>query len=169
MTLNAFLLKRLLPPNVPALLTLMQPAQCSPLIVIGEEEQEAVPNPLTTTDTSDSCQKTCSLDCCDLAKPTPARLQIDKESTSRVSGKRKRYFQNEWLQKYEWLVLCKTNTKAYCQSCRYALASQLQTKVKNGIDAFTSQGFTNWKKGSQVRAEHDNWSLSIVSTQKFIL
>ena len=136
MTLNAFFAKKVTatqcssPPH--------PPAACSPLIVIGEEEQEAVPNPLTTTDTSDSCQKTCSLDCCDLSKPTPARLQIDKESTSRVSGKRKRYFQNEWLQKYEWLVLCKTNTKAYCQSCRYALASQLQTKVKNGIDAFTS-------------------------------
>ena len=136
MTLNAFFAKKVTatqcssPPH--------PPAACSTLIVIAEEEQEAVPNPLTTTDTSDSCQKTCSLDCCDLAKPTPARLQIDKESTSRVSGKRKRYFQNEWLQKYEWLVLCKTNTKAYCQSCRYALASQLQTKVKNGIDAFTS-------------------------------
>ena len=93
--------------------------QCSsssppPTIVIDTEEPRVVP---ISAGPADSRQTNCSLDCCDLTKPTPAHLHIDKEATSRSYGKRKRYFQNEWLQTYEWLVLCKTNTKTYCQTC----------------------------------------------------
>ena len=90
----------------------------------------------------------CSLQCCTLNSPTPTRLDVDKESSARSYGKRKRYFQPEWLQKYDWLVLCKTESRAYCHSCRYVLSANLQTAQKNGVDSFTSKGFNNWKNGS---------------------
>ena len=85
----------------------------------------------------------CSLPCCDVTKPTPVRLSVPKEAACRQYGKRKRYFQNEWLRKYGWLVLCHTTTKAFCQTCRYVLNSNIQPPQKNGIECFTKDGFNN--------------------------
>ena len=96
----------------------------------------------------------CSLQCCTLNSPTPTRLDVDKESSARSYGKRKRYFQPEWLQKYDWLVLCKTESRAYCHSCRYVLSANLKTAQKNGDDSFTSKGFNNWKNGSACLSQH---------------
>lgn len=110
------------------------------------------PTPLAQTE----FDKKCLLDCCDLSKPTPVRLEISKESTYREYGKRKRYFQTDWLEKYKWLVLCKTSTKAHCQTCRHVIHSNIQTASKNGIEVFTSQGFNNWKDGARCLGEHNN-------------
>ena len=73
----------------------------------------------------------CPLQCCILDSPTPNRLDVDKETSARLYRKRKRYFQPGWLQKYDWLVLCKTENRAYCQSCRYVLSANLQAEPKN--------------------------------------
>ena len=98
----------------------------------------------------------CSLDCCNLDSPTAARLAFDKERSARTHGKRKRYFQPDWLNKFPWLVLCNTNNKAYCQTCRYVQHADLQPTLKNGINAFTSKGFCNWKNGMMLLTQHND-------------
>ena len=50
----------------------------------------------------------CPLQCCNISSHKPIRLKITKESSSLVFGKRKRYFRPDWLQKFDWLILCKT-------------------------------------------------------------
>ena len=85
----------------------------------------------------------CSLSCWDMSTPDPKRLPVDKETLSRTYGKRKRYFQSDWLEKHNWLVLCKTDVRAYCQLCRYAVSTKLEV-------------FTDWKDGSKMSLRHES-------------
>ena len=124
--------------------------------------QKETPTPAPSKDNGNEGPRParCSLDCCDLSQPTPVRLNIPKEATYREYEKRKRYFQNDWLAKYEWFVLCHTSAKAFCltqwrtriawvwhesdklsarpagMSCT-AICRHHRTS-KNGIEAFTS-------------------------------
>ena len=88
---------------------------------------------------------------CDTTSPTPARLNVDKERTAQVVGKRKRFFNSAWLDQFKWLVLCNTTTKGYCHICRYAIRNNLPSFSKCGVTAI---GFTNWKKGKEKFATH---------------
>ena len=106
-----------------------------------------------------------SLDCCDLSQPTHALMWgsafLKKQLIeSMEKGKWRRYFQNDWLEKYSWLVLCKTSAKAFCQTCRYVLHSNMQTPSSNGIEIFTTDadGVNNWKEGARILAEHNNFA-----------
>ena len=97
----------------------------------------------------------CSLPCCRLSSPDPHRLQIDKECTARTYGKRKRYFQNDWLDKFSWLVLCKTDNRAFCQACRYASNSKMVNFSTHYRDQFINVGFSDWKDGLSKLSGHN--------------
>ena len=100
----------------------------------------------------------CSLPCCDMTTALPTRLQIDKSLTvnSSSDGKRKRYFNRDWLIDFKWLVVCKTSYKGYCQICRYAVSNKLITFSKKGEPAFISSGFCSWNKGKRTFQAHQN-------------
>ena len=101
----------------------------------------------------------CDYPCCDLSNPDPTRFPLDKASTAREIQKRIRYFQPDWLAKYKWLVHCKTGNKAYCNTCRFAISSDLKKNLDtSGAKAFTTTGFTNWKTATEQFLQHENSS-----------
>ena len=112
------------------------------------------PEPAAPTSPATDAAPQCSLPCCDTSTSVAARLVVDKERTAQGEGKRKRYFNPDWLDQFKWLVLCKTYTKGFCQICRYAIRNKLPTFSKNGEPAFTTSGFTNWKKGKERFTSH---------------
>lgn len=57
-----------------------------------------------------------------------------------------RYFNSEWYRNREWLILCKTAKRAFCEICRFAPVKQLATVSKCGDDSFVRSGIYNWKK-----------------------
>ena len=117
--------------------SLVQPKSATPTITTD----------VTQTPADDNIShKKCTIDCCDLSSPTAARFKFEKEKTVRVVQGKKRFFQEDWLKKHQWLVLCKTENSAYCQLCRYAINSKIVQCAANGIETFTSKGFTNWRK-----------------------
>ena len=102
---------------------------------------------------------TCALECCDLSKPDPSRLTVAKKETVKEYGKRKRYFQDEWLDTFSWLVLCKTRKRAFCQICRYAIHSGLvraKFSSKYGHGCFFKSGFQSWKDGAKSILNHSS-------------
>ena len=115
----------------------------------GSPVRHDVPEPLEPA--------VCTFDCCKLDSPSPCRLEISKDNTARAYGKRKRYFQDTWLDWYKWLVLCKTRNKAFCQVCRYAIHLNLVKAVTagNGRDVFFGPGYCDWKKGCEKLKQHD--------------
>ena len=125
-------------------------------VSISDSARNETPAPVTRNEITASSTPAsgCFLQCCVLNSQLPTRLDVDKESSARIYGKRKRYFQPEWLQKYDWLVLCKTENRAYCHLCRYVLSANLDKAPKNGVDSFTSKGFNNWKNGSSSLSQH---------------
>ncbi|XP_056699421.1 uncharacterized protein [Spinacia oleracea] len=54
-----------------------------------------------------------------------------------------RRFQHTWFKKFNWLEYSPTSDAAYCFPCFLYLKDPLG---KSGSDAFTVQGFKNWKK-----------------------
>ena len=101
--------------------------------------------------------RACDYPCCDLSNPDPTRFPLDKASTAREIQKRIRYFQPDWLGKYKWLVHCRTGNKAYCNTCRFAISSDLKKNLDtNGAKAFTTTGFTNWKTATEQFVQHEN-------------
>ena len=80
-----------------------------------------VPEPATVPEDSSSLHPSpdCQEDCCDLTSAKRAGgLTINRAATCRVIGKRKRFFCTTWLDDFDWLVLCNTKAKAFCQLCR---------------------------------------------------
>lgn len=133
----------------------------SPKTSIQQEPVKIViPDPVqqkTSTEVSTTPPPACILECCDISSSNPVRLKFDKTSTVREIQKRKRYFQESWLDKHKlWLVLCKTENKAFCQPCRYATHKRLNKQPTTfGIDCFTTEGFTNWRKGAEALSQHE--------------
>ena len=123
------------------------PNPIPPVVDLDPEPAAPTPPPNTTS-------PQCPLACCDTSTPVSARLAVNREQTAQGEGKRKRYFNPDWLDQFKWLVLCKTTRKGFCQICRYAIQNQLPTFAKYGEPAFTTSGFTNWKKGKDKFASH---------------
>ncbi|XP_064417257.1 zinc finger MYM-type protein 1-like [Latimeria chalumnae] len=98
----------------------------------------------------DSSRIECNEVCCGIAD-SGKRIQliVPKKDTVRVYGKgekaRERYFNFEWYKNREWLVLCKTQMRAYCAVCRFAVTKQMVTFSKCGDEGFVKVGINNWK------------------------
>ena len=106
--------------------------------------------PALTQTPSQNEASSCHLPCCDLSSAVPKRVPFDKFSTARIIQKKSRYFQPDWLEKNSWLSYCKTENKAYCQTCRYVVSAGLKKVMDaHGANAFTSTGFTNWRTASE--------------------
>ena len=90
-----------------------------PAPVSAKSFPTADPAPLLQTTTASAVSPDCSLQCCDLSSPVPTRLRVDRSATEKKDNKRKRFFNSDWLTTFDWLVLCKSTLKAYCQTCRY--------------------------------------------------
>ncbi|CAM8995104.1 unnamed protein product [Rhodiola kirilowii] len=65
-------------------------------------------------------------------------------------GKDNRAFRDAWFEEFEWLEYSVQNDAAFCFWCFL-----FKTKLYNpGDEAFTSNGFSNWKKGKEKFREH---------------
>ena len=68
------------------------------------------------------------------------------------SLREKRYFQNEWLEKYDWLRYHLKKRSAFCTVCTdYAQPNDSPSFIYR-IDA---DGFKNWKKGGEKLFNHE--------------
>lgn len=89
-----------------------------------------------------------------------------KEALS-LFAKNDRKFLPLWYDKHEWLTLCTTKKKVFCVYCRYAHRHDLLTFSKKGEEAFTVNGFDNYKKASQKFRAHENSDLHLESKLKW--
>ena len=111
--------------------------------------------PIVTTPASGCC----ILVCCyndEISQPLDAVI-LKKTERSYGSGTncRKRSFLPSWYQQFPWIHLCTSNFKTYCFYCKYA-ASNLQVRVGTRPDpAFSSIGFSNWKKAVVKFKDHE--------------
>lgn len=151
--------------------TIDQQAQPPPVVLISEspprpastasiEQGDSTVNPASEPGVT----RPCSLECCNLSKHEPTRLGFVKADTVREygqTGKRKRYYREEWQDMHSWLVLCKTRNKAFCQNCRYALhlglinINGLSDIDKGNTCTLAKSGFNDWKDGAQTLREHE--------------
>ena len=64
-------------------------------------------------------------------------------------------FQPSWFDKWPWLHYCEDSNSVFCFTCMKAcLESKLYSSL-NAESAFTSPGFTNWKKASERFNNHE--------------
>ncbi|XP_039279145.1 zinc finger MYM-type protein 1-like [Nilaparvata lugens] len=70
-----------------------------------------------------------------------------------------RSFQKSWVTKYKWLQYDATMDKVFCQTCKEAEAKGLLQLTTKKEDAFTTVGFSNWKKGLDKFRTHENTSV----------
>ena len=80
----------------------------------------------TATPPANDLAAQCKLPCCDTTFPTPARLNVDKERTAQVVGKKKRFFNPAWLAQFKWLVLCNITSNGYYHISYLPLCHQEQ-------------------------------------------
>ncbi len=106
-----------------------------------------------TSPSSSSCVEAC---CQDIETGKAQQLVIDKKETARTFGQRERYFNAEWYKGREWLILCTSKKRAFCEICRFAAVKQLVTFSKCGDDGFVKTGINNWKKCPGLLDSHEN-------------
>lgn len=105
----------------------------------------------------------------DIDTATPANVETTA-STSGVSFSQqnrkpndkptgRRSFQKSWVTKYKWLQYDATMDKVFCQTCKEAEAKGLLQLTTKKEDAFTTVGFSNWKKGLDKFRTHENTSV----------
>jgi hypothetical protein len=131
----------------------VSPIECPPQVpVIVLPDAEKTPEPSVA-------ELSCLLKCCDISLPSPSRVKVEKSATEREIQKRKRFFQDSWLAKHSWLVLCKTRNAAFCHTCRYAVNRELmKLSDTHGGKVFSSDGFTNWRTAAHVLSQHESSS-----------
>ena len=62
-----------------------------------------------------------------------------------------RSFKEDWYKKFDWLEYSISNDAAYCFSCYLFKPINV---IRHGDEAFTKDGFKNWKKASEKFQEH---------------
>ena len=91
--------------------------------------------------------------CCQLDHPFhPDSSQI--AHTQRQQGKQVRGVCCVWFEKFKWLTFCLRTNKVYCFYCR-ANSKSVPAARQKGDDAFTVQGFCNWKKATDKFKQHE--------------
>ena len=103
-----------------------------------------------------SCVQPC---CCGSEISQPANpVILKKTERSYGSGKnvRNRVFVATWYKQFPWLHLCCSNFKAYCYYCKRACSSQLSVFSTKADPAFSTIGFSNWKKAMNRFKEHES-------------
>lgn len=108
----------------------------------------------------------CTLPCCDVTSKSLTRIPVDKENTTRVFGKKRRYYLTDWEKSHPWLYICSTSYKAFCFTCRRASFEKLVTFSHCGDPAFTENGFNNWKEAVGKYKQHEKSSFHIESEYK---
>jgi hypothetical protein len=71
-----------------------------------------------------------------------------------ISGQ-KRQFQSKWFDTWKWLEWSQEKQKAVCHPCTMIKRLGKMAFSKNFDNAFTDNGFMNWKKGCEKFAEHE--------------
>ena len=105
--------------------------------------------------------------CCrDIETGKSAQLIVDKKETARSFGQRERYFNAEWYKNREWLILCKTTKRAFCEICKFAADKRLVTFSKCGDDTFVNTGCNNWKKCPSLLDSHEKSNVHRECVQK---
>lgn len=70
-------------------------------------------------------------------------------------NKKVRFFQREWYKSFDWLSLCSTRYKVFCTTCMKAQTKTLVSLNVKSEEAFTTEGFSNWKKAIERFQQHE--------------
>ena len=89
------------------------------------------------------------------------------KATLSLFTKSDRKFLPSWYDKHEWLTLCTTKKKVFCVCCRYAQRHGLLTFSKKGEQAFTLNGFDNYKKAMEKFRAHEKSDMHLESELKW--
>ena len=83
--------------------------------------------------------------------------QPTKLEQSKVKGHQlySRSIQPTWYTKYQWISVCISSYKVFCNICCSARKRGLVKFSKRYNLAFVEEGFSNWKKALQRFAEHE--------------
>lgn len=80
--------------------------------------------------------------------------------------KKDRKFLPVWYQTYDWITLCTTTKKVFCIYCRFASKHKLLLS-KRGDEAFSLNGFDNYKKATQKFQAHEKSDTHLEAKMKF--
>jgi len=62
----------------------------------------------------------------------------------------------KWFEDFKWLYFCLKFLKVYYYYCKAALRSQVFVMSTKADLAFSTTGFSNWKKGTSSFKHHEN-------------
>ncbi|XP_031329535.1 zinc finger MYM-type protein 1-like [Photinus pyralis] len=114
-------------------------------------------SPTSSTSTCSAVKDASALGNCDDA--TASDISVQKQNTAE-SGKRGRSYQEQWKEKYGWIIYDKSNDKVFCSVCQEALSSGAPMPKKSSRDeetikAYTQTGFSSWNKALERFAAHE--------------
>ena len=67
----------------------------------------------------------------------------------------KEMFPSSWYNNFPWLHFCHSSLKVFCHCCKNALKSQVSVMSARADPAFSTTGFSNWKKVVDNFREHE--------------
>lgn len=119
-------------------------------------ECPTVENSTTTASGTNLCNQPCCAGS-EISQPTST---IVLKKTEKLYGSgvnaRKRVFLASWYKQFSWIHLCCSRQKVYCYYCQHAYNSQVRVVSSKADPAFTTVGFSNWKKALDRFKEHES-------------
>lgn len=117
------------------------------------------PSPSSGDLDSDHEASVCDFSCCtdsELSQPID-KVVLKRTEKQYGSGKslRKRCFLASWYKTFPWLHLCRSTSKVFCYYCRAACKSHITVMSTKADPAFSTSGYSNWKKAVDKFREHE--------------
>ena len=88
-------------------------------------------------------------------EPNNPHQPILRPFPKRTFGKQQRSFCSSWYDKHKWLHYEESTDKVFCYYCMVAEKRRLPMDG-NRDDAFSTEGFFNWKKGLERFERHES-------------
>lgn len=89
-----------------------------------------------------------------------------RDITFPISAKGNRKFQVNWFDEYKWLEWGTEANAAFCHPCRQIALSD-SSRITKSSNAFTTVGFSNWKKACEAFKDHEKSHAHRLSIVKF--